>query len=93
MQLGKTHYTNGQRVWELNGSRLTYYYKSGKIKAEGGYTTEKMQGEWKFYNEAGRLIQIGHFKDDLKHGAWTRYDGNGNITYDESFADGKIQKK
>lgn len=43
--LGKTHYANGQIIWMLEGNLLTYYYKSGNIKASGVYENNKMQGE------------------------------------------------
>jgi len=90
--LGKTHYANGQQVWSLENNRLTYYYKSGNLKAEGSYENEKMQGEWKFYHETGRLLQIGHFKDNQKHGSWIRYNSDGNIEYEEVFTEGKVIK-
>lgn len=89
----KTHYTNGQIVRTLEGDRLTYFYKSGKIKAQGRFVNDKMQGEWRFYAEDGRLMQIGHLKDDIKEGAWTRFNEQGEVEYDELFANGKIQKK
>jgi uncharacterized protein YdhG (YjbR/CyaY superfamily) len=87
----KTHYQNGQKIYESNGNRLTYFYKSGKIKAEGIYENEMMQGEWKFYDEAGALIQTGHFKDHKKEGLWERYE-KGRLTYRETFVDNKIVK-
>ena len=33
--LDKKNYTNGQKVQELKGNRLTYFFKNGKVKAEG----------------------------------------------------------
>lgn len=90
--LDKTHYANGQKIWELKDNRLTYYFKNGNVKAEGGYENEKMQGEWKFYRETGQLWQIGHFKDNLKHGSFIRYDRKDKVEYEEEFAGGKIVK-
>ncbi|MDL2277861.1 hypothetical protein LJC57_04635 [Parabacteroides sp. OttesenSCG-928-G07] len=93
MELGKTHYVNGQRIWELNGSCLTYFYKSGKIKAKGDYINGQMQGKWLFYRETGQLGQIGHLKDDIKDGSWLRYDINGELEYEAEFVAGKLIKR
>jgi len=93
MLLGKTHYVNGQRIWELNGNRLTFYFKSGTIKAEGLYENEKMQGDWKFYRENKQLWQTGQLQDDMKHGLWIRYGKDDKIEYEEFFIKGKAEKK
>jgi antitoxin component YwqK of YwqJK toxin-antitoxin module len=86
-------YTNGQLVSEQTGSRLTYYYKNGKVKAEGVFENNLMQGEWIFYRETGQLWQVGNFKDSLKHGHFIRYDRNDKVEYDENFLEGKKTKK
>lgn len=31
----KTHHTNGQKVFEFTGNKLTWFFKTGIIKAEG----------------------------------------------------------
>lgn len=89
----KTHYTNGQKIFEQQGDILTYYFKDGKVKAQGTSVDGMMQGEWKFYRETGQLWQTGHFKDNQKHGSFVRYDKNDQVEYDENFINGKIVKK
>lgn len=91
--LGKDTYANGQKAYELKNNKLTYYYKSGKIRAEGPYLNEMFEGEWKFWRESGQLWEIGHFKNNLKHGSWVRWDINDNVEYDETFVEGKIVRK
>jgi len=91
--LEKKHYSNGQRIYELVGNRLTFFYKSGKIKAEGPYVSNQMEDEWKFYRESGQLSQIGHFKGNKKSGSWIRYDINGKTEYNETFENDKMLKK
>jgi antitoxin component YwqK of YwqJK toxin-antitoxin module len=49
--LEKKFYVNGQPVYEINGNKLTYYFKNGKIKAEGPFINNLMEGEWIFYRE------------------------------------------
>ncbi len=87
------YYKNGQKIQEMNGNILTYYFKSGKIKAEGNYENGQMDGEWKFYRETGQLWQVGNFKNGKKNGSWVRYDKNDQIEYDEIFEDDKKLKK
>ena len=89
----KTHYANGQKVFDQVGERLTYYFKDGKVKAQGVSNQEVMNGEWRFYRESGELWQVGNFKDGIKHGSWVRYHRNGELEYDGLFDTGKLLKK
>lgn len=91
--LSKKTYTNGQKVYELDGDILTFFFKTGKIKAKGLYTNEKMEGEWLFYRETGQLWSVGNFKDGKKHGVWIRYNKDDKLEYQETFENGKIVKK
>ncbi len=86
-------YANGQKVHELSGDRLTYFYKNGRIRAEGPFINGQMEGEWTFYRETGQLWQVGHFKHNQKHGHFIRYDRNDQVEYEEVFDNGKIVKK
>ena len=90
--LNKKDYSNGQKVQELNGNKLTYFFKNGKVKAEGPFINGKMEGEWKFYREKGQLWQVGNFKNDMKNGTWLRYDKNNELEYQQFFRDNKIVK-
>jgi antitoxin component YwqK of YwqJK toxin-antitoxin module len=91
--LENKNYTNGQKVHELKGDKLTYYYKNGKVKAEGLYINDLMEGEWIFYRETGQLWQVANFKHSMKHGSWVRYGRNDKIEYQEDFIENKIVKK
>ena len=90
----KEFYKNGQKIHELKENYLIYYFKDGKVKAEGIFEQELMEGEWKFYRETGQLWQIGNFKGGKKNGHWVRYDRDGNVEYDEFFEnDKKVKRK
>lgn len=89
--LDKKSYTNGQKSLELIGNKLTYFFKNGKVKAEGRYENDQMEGEWKFYRETGQLWQVGNFKNG-KNGFWVRYDRSNQLEYHETFEDDKIIK-
>ncbi|MDR1955324.1 MAG: hypothetical protein LBQ30_00540 [Treponema sp.] len=82
-------YNNGQKVSEMAGEILTYYYKSGKIKARGNCINEKFEGKWIFYKENGVVWQEGNFKNNKKEGEWKRYSENGELEYHVAFKDGK----
>jgi len=86
-------YANGQPVHILEGDKLTYYYKNGRIKAAGPFINNMMEGEWIFYRETGQLWQTAGFKNNNKHGKWMRYDRNDKIEYSETFENGKVIKK
>lgn len=87
--LEKKKYVNGQDVYRYDENKLTYYYKNGKIKAEGPFEDNQMEGEWIFYRESGQLWQIGNFKDGKKHGKWIRFNKNNEEEYNEEFEQGK----
>ena len=93
MELGKDTYVNGQKSYEVKGDILTFYYKDGSVRAEGGYENGKMQGKWTFFRATGQLWEIGHMKDDIKEGSWVRYDRNDNVELDEFYKNGKKVKK
>jgi antitoxin component YwqK of YwqJK toxin-antitoxin module len=89
MMKNKT-YSNGQKTFEQVGDELTYFFKNGKLKAEGISSNGIMEGEWKFYRETGQLWQVGNFEEGQKHGSWIRYDKKGKLEYEETFTNGKL---
>jgi antitoxin component YwqK of YwqJK toxin-antitoxin module len=93
IMLEKKFYANGQAIFELSDDKLTYYYKNGRIKAEGPFINNMMEGEWTFYRETGQLWNTGGFIGNKKHGRWVRYDRNDKVEYDETFENGKQVKK
>lgn len=91
--LEKKTYSNGQKVFDWDGTTLTYYFKNGEVKAKGQYINEQMEGEWLFYRESGQLWQVGNFKNGKKHGTWKRYSKENRLEYEQEFVDGKPAKK
>ena len=83
-------YKNGQKISEQNGDILTFFYKSGKKKAEGKCINELFEGQWLFYDENGQLSQEGFFLENKKDGEWKRYNENGEIEYHAEFKNGKL---
>ena len=89
----KTHYANGQEIFDQSGDTLTYYFKDGKVKAQGKSVDDLMSGEWRFYRETGELWQVGNFTGGIKHGPWIRYHRNGEQEFNEAFDNGKLVKR
>ncbi len=87
----KKEYANGQKTYKQKGDTLTYFFKDGKVKAEGISINDVMEGEWKFYRESGQLWQVGNFKNGEKNGNWIRFDKEGHTEYEEVFENGKIK--
>jgi antitoxin component YwqK of YwqJK toxin-antitoxin module len=85
-------YKNGQVISDLENNVLTYFFKSGVIKASGLYINQVMEGEWRFYRENGQLWQIGHFSAGNKNGTWIRYNKDGEVEYEKEFVDNKVRK-
>ncbi len=89
----KDTYKNGQRVYEQDGETLTYFFKTGVVKATGPSVGGVMQGEWRFFRETGDLWQVGNFRDGAKHGEWVRYGPDGEVEYRETFAEGRKARR
>ncbi len=90
--LNKKHYANGQKVYELTDTTLTFFYKNGNLKATGPFKNELIEGDWIFYRESGQLWQTGSFEHNQKHGRFVRYDKNDEVEYDQTFVKGKLVK-
>lgn len=86
-------YSNGQKVSELKGDILTYYFENGEIKARGTVANGVMQGEWIFNKKEGYLWQVGHFDDKGKqHGSWILHNKDGSMQKEKHFNHGKLLK-
>lgn len=85
----KTHYTNGQKIYEQKGNILTYYFKTGIVKVRGKSVAGVMEGKWIFNRDGGQLWQVGNFKQGVKQGEWVRYNKVGKLEYRENFEGGK----
>jgi antitoxin component YwqK of YwqJK toxin-antitoxin module len=91
--LEKKNYANGQKVYELNDNKLTYFFKTGKIRATGPYINERMERKWLFYRETGQLWVVGNFNNNMKNGSWIRYDINDRIEYQELFENNRLVRQ
>lgn len=93
MEREKT-FANGQAVSSQRGDILTYYYKTGIVKATGTVLKDQvMDGKWLFYSENGLLTEVGYYKKGKKHGVFLHYDKLGQLVYEVEFSEGKEVRK
>jgi len=56
------------------------------------YNGDRLNGEWRFYNEKGKCIEIGNYQNDEKHGKWTYYYDSGQIKKIQMWEEGKLME-
>jgi len=54
------------------------------------YYGNRLNGEWKFYNEKGKCIEKGNYSDDKKDGKWTYYYDNEQLKKEEFWFKDKL---
>ncbi|HKM07362.1 MAG TPA: hypothetical protein VJ869_10250 [Sphaerochaeta sp.] len=93
MEKEKT-FANGQAVSSQRGNILTFYFKTGVVKATGAVLADQQRsGKWVFYRENGMLSEVGHFRSGVKHGIWQGYDKLGQLEYEAEFIAGNEVSK
>jgi hypothetical protein len=90
--LKDANYKNGQKIFKQKGDILTYFFKTGIIKAKGKHVNGLMEGKWIFNRESGQLWQVGSFKKGIKHGKWIRYNKICDLEHEAEYQNGKIVK-
>lgn len=51
----------------------SFYFRNGRLKAEGTYQAGELDGEWVWHREGGGLLQQGAFVEGQQHGLWRRW--------------------
>ena len=70
-------------------STFTSYYQSGKIKSEGHYLNNNLDGRWKFFYESGSIKAKGYYNDSQQDSLWTYYYENGTVSSKGELLKGK----
>jgi len=78
----------GQTLNRLRQGKGIHYYKNGKIKIDGNFVNDKLEGEGAYYYEDGEFYK-GQWKNDLKYGKGIEYYKNGIIKYEGDFVNDK----
>ena len=66
---------NAQQVepkFEKEGHKVkaTYFHANGEVSQQGYFVNQKLDGEWKMFNEKGDKIAVGNYDNGVKTGTW-----------------------
>lgn len=61
---------------EGNKVKATYFHANGEISQEGYFLNEKLEGEWKMFNDKGDKIAVGNYTKGAKTGTWMFWEGD-----------------
>lgn len=73
---------------EGNKVKATYFHANGEISQQGYFLNEKLEGEWKMFNDKGEKIAIGNYDNGVKTGKWLFWEGD--IMKEVNFDNNKI---
>ena len=64
--------------FEKEGDKVkaTYFHANGEISQQGYFLNEKLEGEWKMFNDKGDKIAIGNYTKGAKTGTWMFWEGD-----------------
>ncbi|HBK72475.1 MAG TPA: hypothetical protein DDZ39_12620 [Flavobacteriaceae bacterium] len=94
------NYNTGKKIskWQV-GIDAGDYSENDRIKVvdavevvTSNFDGNRLNGEWKFYNEKGKCIEKGNYNDDEKDGKWTYYHDNGQLKKEELWFKGKLME-
>lgn len=65
-------------TFEKEGSKVkaTYFHANGEVSQQGYFMNEKLDGEWKMFNEKGDKIAMGNYTRGAKTGTWMFWEGD-----------------
>ena len=78
----------GEILNGLKNGKGIQYYMDGKIKIDGNFVNDKVEGDGIYYYEDGEFYN-GQWKNDLRHGKGKEYYKNGIIKYEGDFVNDK----
>lgn len=90
MALSFGTYAQVDPTFEKEGDmvKATYFHANGEIAQQGYFLNEKLEGEWKMYDEQGEKIAVGNYDNGLRTGKWLFWEGD--IQKEVNFDNNKI---
>lgn len=61
---------------EGNKVKATYFHANGKIAQQGYFLNERLEGEWKMFDENGARVAMGNYSNGVKTGTWMFWEGD-----------------
>lgn len=77
-------------IFEKEGNKVkaTYFHANGEISQQGYFLNEKLEGQWKMFNDKGDKIAMGNYDNGIKTGKWLFWEGD--IKKEVNFDNNKI---
>jgi antitoxin component YwqK of YwqJK toxin-antitoxin module len=90
MALSFGAYAQVDPTFEKDGDKVkaTYFHANGEKSQEGYFLNEKLEGEWKMFNEKGEKIAMGNYDKGVRTGKWLFWEGD--VTSEVSFDNNRI---
>lgn len=65
-------------TFEKQGNKVkaTYFHENGEVAQQGFFLNEKLEGEWKMFNNEGEKIAMGNYSKGVKTGKWLFWEGD-----------------
>jgi antitoxin component YwqK of YwqJK toxin-antitoxin module len=78
MALSFATYAQVDPSFEKEGDmvKATYFHENGEVSQQGYFLNERLEGEWKMFNEKGDKIAMGNYKNGVKSGKWLFWEGD-----------------
>ncbi len=73
---------------EGNKVKATYFHANGEVSQQGYFLNQKLEGEWKMFNDKGEKIAIGNYDNGVKTGKWLFWEGD--VMKEVNFDNNKI---
>jgi len=61
---------------EGNKVKATYFHANGEVSQQGYFLNERLEGQWKMFNENGNKIAMGNYENGIKTGKWLFWEGD-----------------
>jgi len=90
MALSLGAYAQVDPTFEKEGDKVkaTYFHANGEKSQEGYFLNEKLEGEWKMFNEKGDKIAMGNYENGVRTGKWLFWEGD--VQSEVSFDNNRI---
>ncbi|WP_339626561.1 nicotinic acid mononucleotide adenyltransferase [uncultured Maribacter sp.] len=78
MALSFGAYAQIEPTFEKEGDmvKATYFHANGEVSQQGYFLNERLEGEWKMFNEKGDKIAMGNYENGVKSGKWLFWEGD-----------------
>jgi antitoxin component YwqK of YwqJK toxin-antitoxin module len=83
-------YAQVEPTFEKEGEKIkaTYFHANGEKAQQGYFLNDKLEGEWKMFNDKGDKIAMGNYDQGVRTGKWLFWEGD--VRSEVNFDNNKI---